>query len=602
MPQANATPVDSHAGPQQPPPSRRAPRHTLARGILALLLLAAASAHTALAAALHYRLNGLTGALRDNASAHLSTLELSCSAPRWQAEALLPSATRAIRRALEALGHYNASIKATLEQQKGCWNVRFDVQPGPPLHIIKLDLAITGLGRDAPSLRALLANPGLRLGGPLNQGTYDSLKGRLESQAHSIGYLDAHFTAHSILIDPARHTAAIHLILDTGKRYKFGPTVLHQNVLDPGLIRGLLDYSQGQPYSSDAVIASQNTLVGTGYFDVVRLRTEAARRAHDEVPMQLTLTGARRYQLQTGIGYATDTGPSLQFKLRNRRVNRAGDRYTFSSQLAPLQSNTEFKYQIPLSNPRTDWLTLSAGYQYEKTATAITHSWTAGITRTHQLGNLWLRTLSLQYLRENASIAGQSSTTQLLYPGIGFSRTHTNAPLYPTRGWSIAANLSGSLPDLISNVKFAQMTLDLKGLYPTLGGHVFARLNLGATVVQNITDLPVSLRFFAGGENSVRGYGYQSLGPTDSTGAVIGGRNLLTASLEYDHRLYGDFYGSVFYDAGNAFNNWPVVPYRGTGVGLNWHSPIGPIRIDFAQPLNGTNRSIHVYISIGARL
>ena len=576
-------------------------RRRFAAPVLDLLLVALVGSAPALAATT-YEVSGIQGALRDNVDAHLSALDLPCGAPRWRAEALVPRAGGAARGALEALGHYNPSIKIDLQRQNDCWRMQLDIQPGPPTRIARLDIAVTGPGRNDSGLQMLLSQPGLQLGGTLDQGAYSELKSRLERYARDHGYFDAKFTAHKILVDPTANTAQVRLILDTGPRYRFGTTTLQQDVLDPQVVRGFLSYQQGQPYSGDAVVESQSTLVGTGYFGTVRLRAQIDKRTGGEVPMQLTLSPVRRYQLLTGIGYATDTGPRLRLDFSNRRVNRAGHRYAFTSQLSPVQSQAGFKYEIPLSNPRTDWLTLESGYQYEKTATALTHSWKLGVIRTHQMGNRWLRRLSLEYLHENSTVGGQSLTSQLLIPGIGFSRTVADSPIYPHRGWSVSTELRGAVKGPISDATFAQLTLNLKDVHPLGSGRVFTRLSLGATSVSDITILPASLRFFAGGDSSVRGYAYQSLGPKDAEGNVIGGKYLVTASAEYDHRLHGDFYWAAFYDVGNAFNTLPLAPHRGVGLGLRWHSPLGPIRLDVAHPLDGTGNYIRLHISMGAQL
>lgn len=193
-------------------------------------------------------------------------------------------------------------------------------------------------------------------------------------------------------------------------------------------------------------------------------------------------------------------------------------------------------------------------------------------------------------------------TSELLIPGIGFSRTRTDALLYPTRGWSVDVSVRGAAKGALSTVSFAQLRMNLKGVHALLGGRLFGRIDLGATAVNQITQLPPTLRFYAGGDKSIRGYAYQSLGPTDASGSVIGGRYLATAGLEYDHRLVGDYFWAVFYDLGNAFNKVPFTIYRSAGIGFGWHSPVGPIRIDLAHPFERPGPYLRIGISIGSRL
>ena len=132
-----------------------------------------------------------------------------------------------------------------------------------------------------------------------------------------------------------------------------------------------------------------------------------------------------------------------------------------------------------------------------------------------------------------------------------------------------------------------QLTSGGKILFPLLGGRVLMRTDLGYTEVNDVTELPASIRFFAGGDSSVRGFAYESLGPEDSNGEVIGGRHLATGSLEYDHPLTEKWHLAAFTDAGNAFNDFDAFePRHSAGIGIRWRSPLGPIRLDIARALS----------------
>jgi len=549
-----------------------------------------------------FSVDGVQGKLRDNIEGYLSTLQLSCSAPQWQVDAALTQAREKTRLALEALGYYRSRLTFSFKRQNHCWHIDIKINPGPPVRITRSDVAIVGPGDNNPGFKKIIDSSGLKVGEVLNQGLYSSLKQRLKSYAREMGYFDARFTRHTILIDPYTRSARITLIMQSGPRYVFGPTVLHQSVLAPWLVRGYLLYHQGEPYSANLVVQSQNALVASGYFDLVQLQSEVDKRHDDQVPMSLTLTAARPYRLILGAGYNTNIGPNFNGKLIDYRLNRTGHSYTLSTQLSPVQSQLGFEYKIPLRRPLTNWLNLASNYQYQHTTTAITRTLTLGGVRTHLLENGWLRKISLQYLNEYSYSAGQSLTSELLIPGIGFSRTRSNRLLYPTRGWSVDATLLGAVDGFVSTVSFAQINLSLKGMHPLLGGRLFGRLHLGATAVNVITQLPSTLRFYTGGDKSIRGYAYQSLGPTDASGSVIGGRYLAVGSLEYDHRLVGAYYWGVFYDLGNAFNKIPFTVYRSAGIGFGWHSPVGPIRIDLAHPFERPGPYFRLSISIGSRL
>ena len=110
------------------------------------------------------------------------------------------------------------------------------------------------------------------------------------------------------------------------------------------------------------------------------------------------------------------------------------------------------------------------------------------------------------------------------------------------------------------------------------------------------------MRFFAGGDQSIRGYDYHSLGPEDADGNVIGGSSLLTGSIEYEHRLFGNYYGAAFVDAGNAFDGTDLNAVVGAGVGIKWRSPIGPIRLYVAHPFSLDETGIKLHVSVGVDL
>lgn len=543
---------------------------------------------------------GLEGALLENAQAHLSTVALECNATQWQAEAVELQARRALQTSMRALGHYHAKIATAAQRDDTCWKLRFTVSPGPAVTIALIDIAISGPGSTDPKWKQLVDASGLRRGDTLNQGKYDALKSQLQRYAYDHGYFDARFEQKSLLIDPENDRATIRLHFATGRQYLFGPTTIESKGIDPALVRGFLSYKAGEPFSSASVLQSQNALTDSGYFQAVLLSADTAARTGGSVPMRLHLEAAKRYALHAGAGYATDTGLRLNATLHNRRVNRDGHRYTLLATLSKVESQLGITYEIPLEHPRTDWLVLSGGYRYEDTASTFTHGWSAGVSHAHLLSSLWLRRIFVQYLHE-LSLYPAKQTTQLLYPGVGFSRTRTDRLIYPNLGWSVTTQVTGSVRNPLSSTGFAQGTIDLKGILPLFEGHLFGRVDLGATDVKNIDRLPVALRFYAGGDSSVRGYAYKSLGPVDSKGNVIGGKYLLTASTEYDHRLYGDVYLALFFDAGNAYDALPLKLYRSAGAGVHWHSPIGPIRIDVAHPFDNPDTAFRIHISMGPR-
>ena len=190
----------------------------------------------------------------------------------------------------------------------------------------------------------------------------------------------------------------------------------------------------------------------------------------------------------------------------------------------------------------------------------------------------------------------------MLIPGISFTRTQADDTLYPTRGWKLFAEISGAHTALVSTETFLQLNVVGKIIQPLGPGRVLVKMEAGSTLVDNVLDLPVSLQFFTGGDQSVRGYKYQSLGPINSDGELTGGKHLLTAGVEYDFNILPNWKLAVFADAGNSFNNTAEADFKkSAGLGVRWMSPIGPIRLDLARALDDEG-SFRIHITMGPDL
>lgn len=190
-----------------------------------------------------------------------------------------------------------------------------------------------------------------------------------------------------------------------------------------------------------------------------------------------------------------------------------------------------------------------------------------------------------------------------MIPRISFNRVSTKNRLDVRSGHRLSFQLLGASDRLLSDTNVVQATLSAKrvhSLSPKI--RLIGRGEAGVTVVDHFDKLPATLRYFAGGDASVRGYAYQSLGPKDQDNAVVGGPYLLTGSVEIDYRL-GEKWGiAAFADSGSAFENRHINLHNGVGIGARWFSPIGPIRLDIAAPLDKDKDGLRVHFSLGPDL
>jgi len=189
----------------------------------------------------------------------------------------------------------------------------------------------------------------------------------------------------------------------------------------------------------------------------------------------------------------------------------------------------------------------------------------------------------------------------LVFPALAAQISHGDDKLYPSRGWGLNADLRAGGTAIGSDVDFAQLRVQGRVVF-SLGqwNRVLLRGELGRTFTGNFDRLPPSLRFFAGGDSSVRGYGYQEIGPKIA-GRVVGGRSLAVFSAEFEHRFSAHWGAAAFVDAGDAFDTRPDM-HVGVGFGLRWRSPVGPVRVDLARGLNDPQQTIRLHLNIGTDL
>lgn len=532
---------------------------------------------------------GVEGAPRDNILAFLDINRFAGKpAPeetelRW----LHGNAERNIRDALQPFGYYEPAIESALNRVTAGWEARYRIQPGRAMRVAAVDIQVLGEGEQDPAFQKLLAALPVAKGQVLDQPKYEQLKLNLETLATERGYFDARFTEHAIEIDLQAYEAAVKLHYDTGKRYRFGDIAFKQDILSPKLLNRYPRFKPGDPYDANELLKLQSDLGGSPYFSQVQIDTSQDTVTHT-APIDVQLTPNKKRKFSAGLGYGTDTGVRGKAKVEQRWINRQGHHYEAELQLSPIKSVLGFKYIIPGQDPTTDEYALTAGYtlqnyddqDYERVA--LGGSW-------QRQDGKWLKNYNLSLQYEDYQIGDEPrSTSLLLIPGLNWTWIDADDRLYTTRGLLFGFELRGASTLLLSDINFVQGVLHLKWVRALNDDNrLIARGDLGATAIkEDFEDLPASLRFYTGGDASVRGYAYNKIGPTDDGGTVVGGKNLVVGSLEYEHRVWGDWSVAAFIDSGDAFDGASPELKTGAGLGLRWRSPVGPVRIDFASGLD----------------
>lgn len=548
-------------------------------------------------------LKGLTGDQRANVRHALALASAGCDAPPWSLRRMTASAPDEIRTALEPLGFYRAQSRILdTSQDQGCWQKDITVTPGEPTRYQSAAIAIEGAGDDDGRFRRIVDRSAVKPGEVVHHGRYQALKSSLQNLATQLGYFDARFAEARVTVseDLAQADAAITFV--TGPRYRIGTVDIDSELLVDRLFNTLIEVREDTPYDASHIAATHRNLLDSGYFAYVTVRADPQDAENLRIPVRIEAAPAKTRVYTGGLGFATDVGPRFRLNYRNRRINRRG--HTLNSQLlaSPVQSLLGAEYRIPAGDDRRDVFSLSASAEEQDTDTSEFASIELGLRRTHARDSGWLRTLGLDLRREDFKVGDQDDATTLLMPSIGWWRSTQSASARPANGYRLALDVRGAGEGLGSDASFAQLELSAR-VIRSLGDRwrVLTRARIGATVREADDSLPVSLRFFAGGDNSVRGYGFETIGPVDDEGIVIGGSMLVTGSVEFDYQLNERWALAVFADTGSAFNSESPDFKTGLGFGVRRLTPVGPLRIDLATPLD-RDRLVRLHFSIGSDL
>jgi translocation and assembly module TamA len=552
--------------------------------------------------------SGLSTEAETNVKLTLSLAKEKCDTPEWKIRQLFNNSNDEIDEAMRALGYYHASSSQNLSFDADCWQADFVVEPGPSVIIDSIDIIIEGDAKDDAEFIVLRDKLLGDTGTVLNHSHYEKMKSWIETLAMEHGYLKGQFVEKELLVDKEQNSAQIKLVYDAGKRFYFGELTIDQDILEPDFVSEFIQIKPGEFYSSSQLAKTHNALSRSGYFEMVDIQPEMDEIKQLDVPISMKLYPKKIHHYSIGVGYDTDKGPLLGASYINRRLNRRGHFLTSEIDLSPVLSTADVEYNVPLENPMTEFFSFGGGLKRERTDSFNSLSGKLSARLKHAYESGWKQTLYLDSVYEKYTAASISdnnldNNTLLLLPGGSWLLSVADNPLRPTRGHRLDFNIAGSYKNPISDISLVQGSMAAVWTHPVpWDGRIIARAEQGATWVDDFERLPSSYRFYAGGMNSIRGYSYKELGPKDNQGNVIGGRFLSVVSLEYEQTLFDDWGVAAFIDGGNAYNLDNIQIKTGVGLGARWYSPIGPIRVDFAIPLDEADSSFQIHFAAGTRL
>ncbi len=548
------------------------------------------------------KVQGVTAEVKTNIEAYIGDLNKDDLA-QWRET--LVRLRKSTREALESLGYYEADIKFNRLEKV----IEIDVTLNQPIIIESVNLSYVGEAGNDIAFTALKETFPLKVGTVLHHGRYENAKTMLQNMALERGYFDGQWLEHDVTVTQSTHTAKINLRYDSGVRYKLGDVSFSHVrpnqtlVIDESLLYKLVPFKENDAYEAEKIIKLNKTLLDSRYFNDVRVRAESSLAQDYVIPVNVLLAMDEPNQVDVGAGYATDIGARISATWRRSLFNTHGHSIETSTELSQVRQSATVRYGIPWTHPINDTLQILAGFKRENIdSVAVTNNTVFGLERQKKRDSGWQITEALRWSRESYSQDnGETGRSDLLLPSYSISRVRTKgSKTDPEKGDRQSYQVEFASSSLLSDADLVAVQMGWRWLNTYANRHqLLFRADVGTILSSDFDKVPLNIRFYAGGDQSVRGYDYKSLSPRDATGQVTGASNLAAVSAEYDFKLTSKWRLATFIDAGNAFDATSDGLKIGAGVGVRWISPVGPIRLDIAQGLDDANASPRIHFFMG---
>ena len=558
----------------------------------------------AYAANVRLQVEGLSGDLERNVRARLSTIGTDevTSDGRFRSRV-----DEAIRQGLRALGYYDPTITFDLQPRPAPARsvLIAKVVPGEPVLIAGVDIVLQGGAKTDPDYLSLVRRDTPKIGSVLNHGDFDNFKSSLTGLALRRGYFDANMIKSQLGVAAELRKAFWDIDFDSGERYRFGNVVFQGSQIREDFLQNLVPFHEGDFYTSDELAELNRRLAATNWFNSVVVSPDFRDARKTKVlPLDAVVTPRTENTVELGGGYATDVGPRLTASWRKPWMNSYGHSLTTSTTLSAPEKTLDFSYRIPLlKNPLEQYYLLQGGFKRTDLNDTKSDTTTLNVARFWDLSSGWKRSVNLRWSLDHFTQGSVTDTTMLLYPGVNISRTRQRGGAMPV--WGDSQNYSIDVSDTTwgSDVDFA--ILQAQNVWiRTLGekNRFVVRGNLGWIETNDFDRVPPSLRFFTGGDQTVRGYGYETISPRGSDGKLLGGRYVSVASAEYNYRFSDKWLGALFVDGGTATVDYSEAWKIGTGVGVRWVTPIGQVRLDLAVGISEEDKPLRLHFALGPEL
>jgi translocation and assembly module TamA len=552
-------------------------------------------------ARLEITLNGLDAALEEAVRSSLTLQQyLERSVSGAQLTRLITVGENETRGTLEAWGYYDGRITSRTEPRENGHHVVFDVTPGEPVRVVTREVSVSGEAAEAHAVATAIAAFKPEIGKRFDHAQYETSKTAVETALADHGFLGAKLVTHRVEVKTSDHSARILLHWEGGPRYRFGPTTFNGGQFSQEFLQRFLAWEEGEEYSSAEVLEMQRRLVGADYFGTVTVQPHIEQAKDRAVPVTVELTPAKRDIYSAAFYASTDRGAGVELGAQRRWLNDRGHKGRADLDIAQRLQAIEVSYRIPLPGSKQRVLGFAGTYRDETTESSVsqTQKFIANVSR--KWGGYTV-IYGFQFLSGDFEIGSETGYSSLTFLEGALTRSQSDQPAFARRGYSYTLSARVTPIEALTDTRFASLNLETKWLH-AFGENtrLIVRAEGGKMTVDDFDQLPPELRFFAGGDRSIRGFGYEEIGSRNEAGDVIGGDNLLEATLEMERYWRKGFGGALFVDAGDAWLGEDFRLHVGVGAGVRWKSPVGVLRLDLAYPIKSIDsNSWQIHFNIG---
>ncbi|KVD63303.1 autotransporter assembly complex protein TamA [Burkholderia ubonensis] len=518
-----------------------------------------------------------------------------------QFDFLVTATPQQVRDLTATEGYFSPVVRTDVRTRDGKRSVQIAVDPGPQTVVSSVDLTFNGpVGSEVPKQEAATRFAfSLKTGEPFTQAGWDAAKGAALRQLQSRRYLGAKITASEARIDPRTQRATLAVTFDSGPTFTIGKVDVEGVRRYPEkIVTNVNPLSEGEIYDVQRITELQRQLQNTPYYASVAIDVGNDTEKPDQTPVHVKVSEYPYNSVRGGVGYATDTGPHIQGAYTYLDTFGAAWPLTVSGRLDQIQQYGQVQLSMP-PGPRAWTNSVLASYTNTDVSDTRIYSARVGVQRT-RTGQYIDYAYSLMFYQDRLKQNGAGPTmSRALVPQWAWTRRNVDDPLFPRSGNLIHAEAGFAIKNVLTDQTFIRGYARGQQYVPIGKRDLFVfRAELGGVFTSgSSTGVPASLLFRAGGSNSVRGYGYQSIG-NSVAGSVLPTKYLTTGTAEYQHWFNRDWGAATFFDVGTATDAWgEKVFYKGVGVGARWRSPVGPINVDLAYGLR--NHSVRPYLTLG---